>query len=44
MSKTLCKKDTEEVQEMKSKKEKYTCKKCGRKAHKEKNLCKPQKI
>jgi len=40
MSKTMCKsyilQDMTEV--------KYTCKKCGARAKKEKNLCKPKKV
>ncbi len=40
MSKKACKTGKEE----KSRKAKYTCKKCGLSAIKEKNLCKPKEI
>ncbi len=39
MSKTMCKTDREEPADPK-----YTCKKCGARAKKEKHLCKPRKI
>jgi hypothetical protein len=40
MSKTLCKSGNRSDES----KAVYTCKKCGAKAKKEKNLCKPKKI
>jgi hypothetical protein len=40
MSKTMCKSDKPESGD----KVKFTCKKCGAYAKKEKHLCKPQKI
>jgi hypothetical protein len=40
MNKTMCKSDKPENGE----KVKFTCKKCGANAKKEKHLCKPQKI
>lgn len=40
MSKTMCKSDVPE----KGDKVKYTCKKCGARAKKEKHLCKPKMI
>jgi len=42
MSKTLCKEG--ESLNKKDKKLKFECKKCGRKAHKERFCCKPVKI
>jgi predicted RNA-binding Zn-ribbon protein involved in translation (DUF1610 family) len=40
MSKTMCKSDAPEKED----KVKFTCKKCGAKAKKEKHLCKPKII
>lgn len=43
MSKSLCK-TGEKKKEKDGKKLKYVCKKCDRKAFKEKHLCKPAKL
>jgi hypothetical protein len=40
----MCKKSKEKREIVLAKKPKYQCKKCKVTAHKEKHLCKPQKI
>jgi hypothetical protein len=44
MTKTMCKKDKEDLQKVRGKEPKYKCKSCEETAHKEKHLCKPKKI
>jgi len=43
MAKTLCKDKDREKAEKKEGNPKFECKRCGRKARKEKYLCKPEK-
>jgi len=43
MSKTLCKTSDSEKWVKKQENPKFECKRCGKKANKEKHLCKPEK-
>jgi hypothetical protein len=43
MSKTLCKTSDPEKRARKQEDPRFECKRCGKKAKKEKHLCKPQK-
>jgi len=43
MGKLMCK-DKKKIQKKHDSKPKYTCKKCGDEAVKEKHLCKPKKL
>lgn len=44
MTKTMCKKSHDKKEKIEAKEAKFQCKKCKAKAHKEKHLCKPEKI